>query len=172
MPVSHTIAFLPAPADIPNSVDIDTILADLQDDGVSAPADDVAGLQDVVARADREGITLRVVVLDENPGRDSQLRDIATDVGEQQGGTVLVLSPNWVGTSSDALPRVAVEDAQDHAYTGNAVASANQFLDAVVEPDAPYGLITVGLLLVVGAGAAVTWRLRSRRAAAATRVED
>ncbi|MFD1813824.1 DUF6676 family protein [Rhodococcus gannanensis] len=165
MPVSHTIAFLPAPADIPAGVDIDTVVADVQDDGVSAPADDVAGLQAVVARAETEGITLRIVVLEENPGRDSQLRDIATDVGTQEGGTVLVLSPSWVGTYSDSLPRVAVEDAQDHAYTGDAVDSANQFLDAVIEPDAPYGLITAGIVLVVGAAAAVVWSLRSRRSA-------
>lgn len=163
MSVSHTIAFLPAPTDIPTGIDIDTILADLADDGVSAPADDVAGLQEVVARAEENGFSLRIVVLDENPGRDSQLRDIATDVGEHDGGTVLVLSPSWVGTYSDALPRVTVEDAQDRAYTGNAVDSANQFVDAVIRPDAPYGLITVGLLLVVGAGAALTWRLRTRR---------
>ncbi|EME17679.1 Rv1476 family membrane protein [Rhodococcus triatomae] len=165
MPVSHTIAFLPAPADIPTGVDVDTIVADVRDDGVSAPAADVAGLQAVVTRAESEGLTLRIVVLEQNPARDSQLRDIATDVGEQEGGTVLVLSPNWVGTYSDSLPRVAVEDAQDRAYTGKAVDSANQFLDAVIEPDAPYGLITVGVVLLVGAGTAVAWRRRSRRAA-------
>ncbi len=163
MPAAHSIAFHPAPADVPPSVDLDTVLADLADDGVSAPAEDVAGLQAVVARARDEGIELRIVVLDRNPARDSQLRDIATEVGLQDGGTVLALSPNWVGTYSDALPRVAVEDAQDYAYTGNAVDSANQFLDAVVEPEAPYGLITAGLVAVVGAAAAATWVLRARR---------
>ncbi|GAA4487665.1 hypothetical protein GCM10023094_46400 [Rhodococcus olei] len=163
MPAAHSIVFHPAPADIPPSVDIDTVLADLADDGVSAPADDVAALQAVVARANDEGVDLRIVVLAENPARDSQLRDIATEVGVHDGGTVLVLSPNWVGTYSDSLSRVTVEDAQDRAYTGNAVDSANQFLDAVVEPEAPYGLITAGLVVVVGGAAAVTWAVRSRR---------
>ncbi|MGW0042093.1 Rv1476 family membrane protein [Rhodococcus sp. NPDC003348] len=163
MPAAHTIAFLPAPADIPPGVDIDTVLADLADDGVSAPSGDVAGLQAVVARAQEHGLNLRVVVLAENPGRDSQLRDIATEVGVHDGGTVLVLSPSWVGTYSDSLPRVSVEDAQDRAYTGNAVDSANQFLDTVIQPDAPYGLITIALVLVVGGGAAATWMLRTRR---------
>lgn len=163
MPAAHSIVFHPAPADIPPSVDIDTVLADLADDGVAAPADDVAALQVVVARANDEGVDLRIVVLAENPARDSQLRDIATEVGVHDGGTVLVLSPNWVGTYSDSLSRVTVEDAQDRAYTGNAVDSANQFLDAVVEPEAPYGLITAGLVVVVGGAAAATWAVRSRR---------
>ena len=102
MPAAHTLAFLPAPADIPPGVDVDTILADLADDGVSAPADDVSGLQDVVARAHEHGIDLRIVVLAENPGRDSQLRDIATDVGVHDGGTVLALSPTTVATTATA----------------------------------------------------------------------
>ncbi|MFD4292450.1 DUF6676 family protein [Rhodococcus sp. NPDC058505] len=163
MPAAHTVAFLPAPADIPPGVDIDTIRADLSDDGVSAPSADVAELQDVVARAGEHDLTLRIVVLDRNPGRDEQLRDIATEIGTEDGGTVLVLSPNWVGTYSDSLARVTIEDAQDHAYTGKAVDSANQFLDEVIRPDAPYGLITIGLVLVVGGGAAATWLLRTRR---------
>lgn len=163
MPAAHSIAFHPAPADLPPSVDLDTVLADVADDGVSAPAADVTGLQAVVARARDEGIELRIVVLAENPPLDSQLRDVATEVGLRDGGTVLALSPNWVGTYSDALPRVTVEDAQDHAYTGNAVDSANQFLDAVVAPEVPYGLITGALVVVVGAAAAATWVLRTRR---------
>ncbi|MFF0813812.1 DUF6676 family protein [Rhodococcus sp. NPDC003318] len=164
MPAAHAL-FLPAAADIPPSVDMDTVLADLADDGVSAPAGDVSALETVVARARENGIELKVVVLDENPGRDSQLRDIATDVGVEDGGTVLVLSPNWVGTYSDSLARVTIEDAQDHAYTGDVVDSASGFLDAVVRPDPPYGLITVGLVAVVAGAAGVTWALRSRRQA-------
>ncbi|TQF66476.1 hypothetical protein FK531_18450 [Rhodococcus spelaei] len=162
MPAALT-AFLPAPADIPPEVNIDTIVADLADDGVSAPAGDVSGLEAVVDRAREDGIKLSVVVLKDNPGRDSQLRDIATEVGKHEGGTVLVLSPNWVGTYSDALSRVSVEDAQDKAYTGNAVDSANQFLDEIGRPEAPYGLITVGLVVVVGGAAAATWFVRARR---------
>ncbi|MFC9790726.1 DUF6676 family protein [Rhodococcus sp. NPDC127528] len=157
------IAFRPAHADIPPEVNIDTVVADLSDDGVSAPAADVPGLVAVVDRAREDGIKLSVVVLKDNPGRDSQLRDVATEVGKHEGGTVLVLSPNWVGTYSDALSRVSVEDAQDKAYTGNAVDSANQFLDEIVRPEAPYGLITVGLVVIVGGAAAATWFVRSRR---------
>lgn len=164
MPAAHTM-FLPAHADIPPSVDLDTVLADLADDGVSAPAGEISGLEAVVARAQENGVELKVVVLDENPGRDSQLRDIATEVGVADGGTVLVLSPSWVGTYSDSLARVTVEDAQDHAYTGDAVDSANAFVDAVLRPDPPYGLITVGLVAVVAVGAGVTWLVRSRRGA-------
>lgn len=169
MPAAHTIAFLPAPADLPPGLDVDTILADLADDGVSAPATEVPALQELVARAHDGGLDLRVVVLAENPVRDSQLRDVATEVGVHDGGTVLVLSPNWVGTWSDSLPRSTVEDAQDYAYTGNAVDSANQFLDAALRPDPPYTLITIVLLAVVACGAAATWMLRARRQAATDR---
>ncbi|MFD4180373.1 DUF6676 family protein [Rhodococcus sp. NPDC058514] len=155
--------FLPVLADVPPDVSIDEILTDLADDGVSAPAGDVDGLKGVVARAERDGVELSVVVLAENPFRDSQLRDIATEVGQQEGGTVLVLSPSWVGTYSDTLSRVTVEDAQDKAYTGNAVASADNFLGAITRPDPPYGLITAALVLLVGGVAAVSYWVRSRR---------
>ncbi|MFC7450370.1 DUF6676 family protein [Rhodococcus daqingensis] len=163
MPAALTSAFHPVLADVPPDVSVDTILTDVRDDGVSAPAGDVDGLTGVVARAEREGIELSIVVLAENPVRDSQLRDIATEVGRQEGGTVLVLSPSWVGTYSDTLSRVTVEDAQDKAYTGNAVASADNFVGAITRPDPPYGLITAALVLLVGGVAAVgLWR-RSRR---------
>lgn len=163
MPAALTFAFLPAHADIPPDVSIDAILADLRDDGVSAPASDVDGLKSIVARAEGDGIELSIVVLAENPARDSQLRDIATDVGQQEGGTVLVLSPSWVGTYTDTLSRATVEDAQDGAYTGQAVDSAENFLDRIAQPEPPYGLITAALVLIVGGVAAASYFLRSRR---------
>ncbi|MET4613036.1 hypothetical protein ABIC28_004036 [Rhodococcus sp. PvR044] len=166
MPAALTSVFRPVLADVPPDIGIDAILADVQDDGVSAPASDVDGLRSVVVRAEQDGVELSVVVLAANPVRDSQLRDIATEVGKQEGGTVLVLSPSWVGTYSDTLSRVTVEDAQDKAYTGNAVASADNFLGAITRPDPPYGLITAALVLLVGGVAAVSLWARSRRSAA------
>lgn len=166
MPAALTSAFRPVLADVPPDIGIDAILVDVGDDRVSAPASDVDGLRSVVDRAERDGIQLSVVALAENPARDSQLRDIATEVGHQEGGTVLVLSPSWVGTYSDTLSRVTVEDAQDKAYTGNAVASADNFLGAITQPDPPYGLITAALVVLVGGVAAVGFWVRSRRSAA------
>ncbi|MFC4604628.1 DUF6676 family protein [Rhodococcus kronopolitis] len=172
MPAAHTFAFLPAPADIPPDVNIDTVVADVADDGVSAPSADVPGLQAVVARAKEQGLDLKVVVLAQNPWRDEQLRDIASAVGREDGGTVLVLSPSWVGSYSDTLSRVTVEDAQDHAYTGNAVQSASNFADEILGPGEPYGLITAGLLVLVGGAVAATWVVRSRRKSGVARDGD
>lgn len=163
MPAALTFAFLPALADIPPEVDIDTVVADLADDGVSAPSADVPGLQAVVDRAQEHGLNVKIVVLERNPGRDEQLRDIATAVGKDEDGTVLVLSPSWVGSYTNTLPRVAVEDAQDKAYTGNAVQSASNYVDELIAPGEPYGLMTVGVLVLAGGAAAATWVLRRRR---------
>ncbi|XGU20199.1 DUF6676 family protein [Rhodococcus sp. 3Y1] len=53
---------------VPSDVDLDDVLADISTDGVSAPADDVAGLTAVVTDARERGVDLSVVVVDANPG--------------------------------------------------------------------------------------------------------
>lgn len=163
MPVPFPTVLLPLAADVPPDVSVDQVIADLADDHVAAPADEVPGLVDVVARAQKQGIDLSIVVLDKNPRMDSQLRDLATEVGAQEGGTVLVLSPNWVGTFSDSLSRVTLESAQDHTYTGDPVLSANNFLDGVSEPGPPWTLMTAVLCLGVAALAGILLVVKSRR---------
>ncbi len=71
---------------VPSDVDLDDVLADISTDGVSAPpADDVAGgLTAVVTDARERGVDLSVVVVDANPGRPSDLRDLATTVGKTE----------------------------------------------------------------------------------------
>lgn len=86
---------LPLSTDLPEDIDVSDVVADVSDDGVSAPSDEASELAAVVDRAAEHGIKLSIVVLDEDPGRDSQLRDLATEVGTEEGGTVLVLSPSW-----------------------------------------------------------------------------
>lgn len=156
-------ARLPLVATIPDGVSVDAVLADLADDGVAAPAADVGGLRDVVARAHEHGIELSVVVLEQDPPRAEQLRDLATEVGRVEGGTVLVLGPSAPGTYSDTVSRVVLEGAQDRTYTGSAVDSANNFLDDVTAPHVSWGLITAVLVLVVALVGGVSYAAKARR---------
>lgn len=170
MSLSHSVPVHAAPvaAEIPPFVDVPSTLADVADDGVSAPAELVPGLEAVVARAQDEGITLNVVVLEEPARLDSHLRDLATEVGAADGGTVLVLGPGQVGTFSDSIDRVTLEAGQDSAYTSDPVLSANQFLDVVVAPGPSWTGLTLALValvaLVLGAtGWANARRFRARQ---------
>ena len=144
------------------------IIADVADDGVSAPASVVDDLVGVVARAESDGIALSIVVIDRDPPQDSQLRDLATDVGSVEGGTVLVLSPGQVGSFSDGISRVVLEAGQDLTYTGNAVVAANNFVDEISEPGMPWTAYTVGLLIIVAAVIAALAALGARRGRTST----
>lgn len=157
---------LPLSTDLPEDIDVSDVVADVSDDGVSAPSDETGELAAVVDRAAEHGIKLSIVVLDEDPGRDSQLRDLATEVGAEEGGTVLVLSPSWVGTYSDSISRVLLESGQDRTYTGDAVVSANHFVDEVVESGPPWALFTAVIVAIVVIASAATFFAKSRRASA------
>lgn len=157
------LAFVPLAADVPPGVDVDTIVAEVAATGVSAPSDIEGGLLDAVQRAEQHGMELSIVVLREDPRHDSQLRDLATAVGAQDGGTVLVLSPGQVGSFSDTVSRVVLESGQDRTYTGNPVVAADNFVDTLVEPQTHWTLITVALIVVVAAGTAITAGLKIRR---------
>lgn len=153
----------PSATDLPPGVTVETILADLRDDQVSAPAGQVDDLVAEVTRARENGIDLSVVVIDRDPRMDSQLRDLATEVGAEDGGTVLVLSPGWVGTFSDSLDRVTLEAAEDRTYTGNPVVSTKNFVDSVTEPAPPWTLLTILLVLFVAAASGATYWAKNRR---------
>ncbi len=160
----------PAATDLPPGVTLETILADLVDDQLSVPENvenselDPSELVEQVQRAQDHGIDLSVVVVESNPYMDSQLRDLATAVGSEDGGTVLVLSPDWVGTFSDSLDRVTLEAAQDRTYTGDPVVSTTNFVDSLLEPGQPWTLMTLVLILVVAAVGGLTYLAKRRRA--------
>lgn len=157
------LAFVPLAADVPPGVDVDAIVAEVAATGVSAPADVEGGLLDAVHQAEQQGIALSIVVVDENPRHDSQLRDLATAVGAREGGTVLVLSPGQVGSFSDSVSRVVLESGQDRTYTGDPVVAADNFVDTLVDPQTHWTLITVALLVVVAAAATATAVVKVRR---------
>jgi hypothetical protein len=138
---------------------------------VSAPPAVAPALLDLINQAHDHGIDLRIVVLDHNPPNDTPLRDIATVVGSQHpDATVLVLSPNFVGSYSTHFPRATLEFGEDHAKTGNTVDSAQNFLHQLETPQFPWTSFTIVVLIGVLAavvGARVMQR-RGKRSATST----
>jgi hypothetical protein len=131
---------------------------------ISAPPSVAPGLLELVDQAHGHGIDLKIVVLDHNPPNDTPLRDIATVVGAQHpDATVLVLSPNYVGTYSTHFPRSTLEIGEDHAKTGNTLLSAQNFLHQLETPQFPWTPFTIVVLIGVLA-AVVGTRFMQRRA--------
>jgi hypothetical protein len=135
---------------------------------LSAPQAVTPALLDVINQAHEHGIDLKIVVLDHNPPNDTPLRDIATVVGSQHpDATVLVLSPNFVGTYSTHFPRATLEIGEDNAKTGNTVVSAQNFLHQLETPQFPWTGFTI--VVLIGVLAAVIgmrfMQLRARRTA-------
>ena len=166
----HVIPFLPSY--IPPDVDMNQVLADVGDDGVSVPPADakaVPELRQVVADAREQGIDLKIVVIATNPPIDTPLRDIATEVGQAYpGSTVLAMSPSWAGTYSKDFDRVTLEAGQDIAKSGDPVQSSKNFLGELTTPHFPWTAFSVALTLLVVAAAVATrlLQVRSKRTVA------
>jgi hypothetical protein len=138
---------------------------------VSAPPAVTPELRDLINQAHEHNIDLKIVVLDHNPPNDTPLRDIATVIGSQHpDATVLVLSPNFVGTYSTHFPRATLEIGEDHAKTGNTVVSAQNVLHQLETPQFPWTSFTI--VVLIGVLAAVVgarfMQLRSKRSATST----
>lgn len=135
---------------------------------ISAPPSVAPALLELVTQAHEHNIDLKIVVLDHNPLNDTPLRDIATVVGSQHpDATVLVLSPNFVGSYSTHFPRATLEIGEDNAKTGNTVVSAQNFLHQLESPQFPWTGFTIVLLIGVLAAVVGTrfMQLRARRSA-------
>ncbi|MAU82796.1 DUF6676 family protein [Gordonia sp. Z-3] len=162
----HVLALPPmgvmAPSVIPESVDMPAILRDIQEDGVAAPAGQVAGLRAVVAEAQADGQEVSFVVID-RPLKFEYYRDIATDLQADVGGTVIVLGPQSVGSASPHFSRVQQEEATDNLTLTDPPLAARQMWDQMNEPSLNWTVISLLLIVIVVAGAAIA-RLRSTRA--------
>jgi hypothetical protein len=142
------------PTYIPQDVDISAVQAQVAADDVSAPAALQPGLRGVIADAQRDGIELKIVVIDHNPPNDTPLRDIATVVGQANpGATVLVLSPSYTGTYSAHFDRVELEAGEDLAKTGDPVQSSTNFVSQLNTGVFPFTaltiVLTIGVILTV-----------------------
>ncbi|MBF6331218.1 DUF6676 family protein [Nocardia transvalensis] len=176
MTVSYTSVFTPMAAELPPDTDVDAILVDLADNHVAAPKgknqDELAA---IVNDAREHGIPLSIVVVPGNPARESDLRDLATDVGKAEHGTVAVFSDSWVGTYSDTFTRARLEWAEDTAkYTGGQSAvAARIFVDHLETPEklswtAVTGVLLAGTVIAVGGLYFVKSRRAARQRAATT----
>ncbi|WP_256673408.1 Rv1476 family membrane protein [Nocardia cyriacigeorgica] len=177
MTVSHTWAFSLVATGLPENTDLGEIRADLAHDGVAAPeGKDQSELAALVAQARADGIPLSVVVVQGNPWHDSSLRDLATEVGKFQHGTVAVFSDDWMGTYSDSISRVHLEWAEDAAkWKGGKSEEAVQiFADRLQQPESvPWtGFTSVLLAGTVAAVGGLYWVKRRRAASAAAGSAD
>jgi hypothetical protein len=172
----HVIPFLPSY--IPPDVDINQVRADVADDGVSVPpadAADVPALREVVQDARKDGIDLKIVVVEKNPPIDTPLRDIATEIGKTHpDATVLAISPSFAGTYSTHFDRVTLEAGQDVAKTGNPVQSSKNFVSELTTQHFPWTPFTIVLMLAVIAAVVATrvLQVRGKRAAAGNAPSD
>ncbi|MGI9125489.1 MAG: DUF6676 family protein [Mycobacterium sp.] len=159
------------PLSTPWDTCMDKVKADVAKDGVAAPPGETEGLLKVVAGARDRGVDLKVISMEKSPIIDTPLRDIATQVGQQDpGSTVLVLSPGWAGSYSTTYTRVLLEAGQDVAKLApNPVLGAQNFVDQLATPIFPWAPFTIFLVLAVGGAAVVTrflqrWAKRSTTA--------
>lgn len=178
MAPSYTSVFSPMAAELPPTINdsaLRTIKADVADNHVATPkGKDQAGLEAIVADARANGIPLSIVVIPGNPGHDSNLRDLATEIGKTEHGTVVVLSDDWVGTYSDSISRVKLEWAEDAAKSkqGNSVEAARIFVGRLEEPETfSWTAITSVLLAGTAIVVAGLYWVKSRRSAAESAAE-
>jgi hypothetical protein len=169
----HVIPFLPSY--IPPDVDMNQVLADVGDDGVSVPPADakaVPELRQVIADAHQHGIDLKIVAIASNPPIDTPLRDIATEVGQAYpGSTVLAMSPTWAGTYSEEFDRATLEAGQDIAKNGDPVQSSKNFVSELTTPHFPWTTFSVVLIVLVLAAAVAARSLQVRSKADAAEIE-
>lgn len=152
-------------------VNLDEVLAGLADDNVYAPEGDVEAFRDIVAGAAEQGIDLKIVAFPYNPWYGGGPRDLANDIGASEGGTVLVLGPDVVGTYSDSISRFTLEGAQMEIVRQEHPDAAAIFLEQITSSGFPWTGVTVGLLLFVAA-VVVGTRWWTRRGYQADSSED
>ena len=149
--------------EVPFWLDYGAVVADLADDGVSAPEPFVEGLRTVVADAEDRGLDLKVVYTEAPAAVYTDARDLATILGRELEGTVLVRTPAFVGSFSDSIPRHQLEAGQDDAWEEfDPVASAAVFSHKVTAPAQPWGTYSA-IILVLAVVAVVAFAVALRR---------
>lgn len=144
-------------------VDMGELSRDIADDGVAgATPEQLPGMLEVVEYAQSKGHDVSFVVIDQVQPRFTLYRDVANQLQEQVGGTVIVLGPNSVGSSSPEFSRVVQEQATDGLTLTDPAGAARQMIDTMTGPNVDWTIVGLLLILVV-AGGAVLARLRQVR---------
>ncbi|MEO9328501.1 Rv1476 family membrane protein [Gordonia aurantiaca] len=148
-------------------VDMDQLARDIADDGVAgASPEQVPAMLEVVEYAKSKGHDFSFVVIQQQQPRFTLYRDIANQLQEQVGGTVIVLGPNSVGSSSPEISRVIQEQATQDLSLTDPPGAARQMVDVMTDDHIDWTVVGLVLILVVVLGA-VAARIRTRRARAA-----
>lgn len=154
---------------IPPDVNIADLQAGLADDGVVAPADMTPQILKVVAEGRDKGYDLHFVVTEQIYPRITYYRDIATELHDETGGTVIVLGGNYIGSASDEFSRVELEQSTDNLTISDPPVAAQQMLDRMTEQtQVPWTVVTLVLILVVAIGAVIGRKLQLRKGTAPT----
>lgn len=168
-PVADVPMILAAPAErvtattAPNGLDLVSIAADLRTDHVYTDTpDQLPALEKVVAHARADGHDIYLVVLAQQQPKFTMYRDIATELQQHVGGTVLVFGPNSVGSASPEFSRVKLEEATDNLTLKDPPTAARQMVDSITAPGVDWTLVSIVLIVVVVIGA-VIGRLTSLR---------
>ena len=147
-------------------VDVDAAVAALGDDHVTVVGE--SGAETVWRRPCRRhaaaGLGLSVVsVAGSLTGQ--QAMDIAGAVQVQAGGTVLVLSPDAIGSRSTTVSTGADEDGRAAASdAADPPAAVRAYTDVATEKPFPWSIVLIGaIILLIAAGIVGRIRVRHRR---------
>ena len=138
----------------------------LADDNVSAPAEQVPALREVVEQAKKDGYDVHFVVLTERQPVFTNYRDIATALQQETSGTVIVIGPNAGGSASNEFSRVTLEQATDNLKFTDQTQAAKQMYEKMTEPSINWTVVTLILVLIVVIGGAAARVLGRRRGGA------
>ncbi|GED97811.1 Rv1476 family membrane protein [Gordonia crocea] len=166
---SSVVPTIPYGASVPENVDIDAILRDLQTQGVHGPAEQVPALKAVVADAKAKGHDIKVVVLTQKQPKFTYYRDVALTLQPKTGGTVIVLGPDSVGSSGPEFARVVQEEAAQNLTLTDPPGAARQMVEQLTAPQTNWSVITILLTLaVLAAAVGARWFSKRRPAVHAT----
>lgn len=128
----------------------DEVNADLSAGNISAPDELVEGLEPVVEHAADNGVDLNIVITDQEVGIYTQARDMATRLSNEHEGTIVVFTPEYVGSHSDSIARSVLEAAQDDAYRKDSPIEAAAVFEArITQPSPPWGLYATGTIVLI-----------------------
>ncbi len=147
-------------------VDVDAAVAALGDDHVAVlgGSGSETDLADAVAEARTDGLGLSVVsVASSLTGQ--QAMEIAGAVQVQTGGTVLVVSPDAIGSRSTTVSNSADEAARTAAAeAADPPAAVRAYTDVATEKPFPWSIVLIGaIILVIAAGVVGRIRVGRRR---------